>query len=263
MRKPLCFLVCLLLTGSMSLTAQAANAAPIPENLKLETYRGVTMAGQLRATDPEGDELTYKLCTPPVKGSIVLQPDGAFTYTPEPKKWGKDYFGYTASDSAGNISHEATVIISLRRPKTKVFYQDMTGHRAQYAAMHLAQEKLFLGEVIGRQSFFQPDRSVTCGEFATLCSVLAGCPVSPAETESLHSPITLAQASVLLAEALPLHTASAMACSQNTPSWALDAMHSLTACRILSPADNPDRLLTRSDAALLLSGALDFRRDAP
>lgn len=245
-----------LLALSLPLQARAVNGAPIAENLKLETYRGVTMSGQLRAKDPENDALCYKLCTPPSKGMIVLQPDGSFTYTPEKRKWGKDYFGYTATDSAGNVSHEATVIISLKRQKNKVVYRDLQGHSAEYAAAVLAERGLFVGESLGGNSYFSPEMPVSRREFQSLCSAV-GSPAPGADPGCL-SPITVAQAAVLLAECLDLHTATAMQPCLNTPSWAQTAIRSLIACRILPQDLSPEQLLTRSDAAQLMVRALQF-----
>ena len=256
--KYLLHVLCLvLLATAVPLQARAVNGAPVAENLKLETYRGITMCGQLRATDPENDALCYKLCTPPGKGKILLSPDGSFTYTPEKRKWGKDYFGYTATDSAGNISHEATVIISLKRQKNKVNYRDLSGHPAEYAAAVLAEQGLFVGEILGGNQYFFPEMPVNRREFQSLCSAI-GAPAPCADSDAL-SPITFAQAAVMLTEALDLHTATAIRPCLNTPSWAQIAFRSLIACRILPRRASPEQLLTRSGAAQLLMGALQFR----
>jgi PKD repeat protein len=65
------------------------------------------VGGQLNATDQNGHPLTYTLATPPENGGVVIEPNGAFVYTPN--AWdGNDRFGFTASD--GNvISNEAFV----------------------------------------------------------------------------------------------------------------------------------------------------------
>ena len=250
-------LLSLLITCTALQPVMAHNSAPVAENLKLQTYRGITMSGELRAADPEGDRLTYTLQTPPMKGTIVLHPDGRFTYTPRKNAWGKDYFGYTATDSAGNVSHEATVIIRLRRMKTKVFYADLLGHRAQYAAAWLAEHNLLMGETLGAQRYFFPDAPITRLEFAALCATMGDVP-SPADDER-YAPITLAQAAAQLAQVMDLHTASVVSLPANTPSWAKSALRSLIACRILSCQGNPDRLLSRAEAAQMLVRAMQLR----
>ena len=60
------------------LPAAAGDTAPVAENLELTTYRGVSVGGTLAATDPEGDPLTYRITTAPVKGTVDLQPEGSF-----------------------------------------------------------------------------------------------------------------------------------------------------------------------------------------
>ena len=52
-REILLFSLCVLLFSG-SLTAAAADGAPIAENLEIMTYRGISVGGQLKAFDPEG-----------------------------------------------------------------------------------------------------------------------------------------------------------------------------------------------------------------
>jgi PKD repeat protein len=71
--------------------------------------------GQLGATDQNGHPLTFALATPPENGSVVIQADGAFAYTP--MAWdGNDRFGFTASDGT-DVSNEAFVnLYAFNRP---------------------------------------------------------------------------------------------------------------------------------------------------
>ena len=85
--------------------------APVPENLQIETYRNTSVGGTLKAADPEGEAVTFSITTEPMKGTVELRDDGTFVYTPNENKKGKDYFGYKAADTEGNVSQEATVII--------------------------------------------------------------------------------------------------------------------------------------------------------
>jgi len=63
-------------------------------------------------THPEGSALTATLVSPTSGGSIVLQPNGAFTYTPNTGFTGQDVFTYTASDGV-TTSNLATVRIQV------------------------------------------------------------------------------------------------------------------------------------------------------
>ena len=73
--------------GSTSVPVSApidpSNAAPTattsigaPNN-----YTGI-VAGSVSGTDPDGDPLTYSVATPAARGSVIVNADGSFTYTP-------------------------------------------------------------------------------------------------------------------------------------------------------------------------------------
>ena len=173
MRKILCLcLTCTLLAG-MSFSAFGDNSAPVAENMEISTYRGIAVSGRLAATDPEGEKLSFEITTPPIKGELVLSEDGKYTYTPAEGKKGKDYFGYKATDESGNSSHEATVIIRIEKQKSKVSYSDMAENGAHYGAVRLAEEEIFVGECLGGEYIFSPDKAVSRGEFLAMCMKLS------------------------------------------------------------------------------------------
>jgi VCBS repeat-containing protein len=65
-------------------------------------------------SDPDAgidDELTAVLVQQPANGSLVLNADGSFTYTPTASFFGQDTFTYRASDGA--LSNVATVTITV------------------------------------------------------------------------------------------------------------------------------------------------------
>ena len=155
----------------------APGEAPTAENLELRTYRNTAVGGTLEAEDPQGDELFFTITTEPVKGSLELGEDGSFVYTPREGKRGRDYFGYKAVDSEGNISEEATVIIHIEKQKKGVFYQDMQGRGEAYAAALLSECGLFVGEQVAGHSCFSPEKPVTRGEFLSICLCLSGQPI--------------------------------------------------------------------------------------
>jgi len=51
--------------------------------------------------DPEGDALIAVLVAPPLHGEMVLNPDGSFTYTPNPDWYGDDSCDYSIGDKQG------------------------------------------------------------------------------------------------------------------------------------------------------------------
>ena len=166
--------LCLVLLTGLAVWAAAEGRAPVAENLELETYRGVSVGGCLAARDPDGGKLTYEITTRPGKGSVDLAEDGRFVYTPEEGRRGKDYFGYQAVDAEGNRSQEATVIIRILKPKSKVTYSDTKGSAVDYAAARLAEEGIYVGRQLGGRYVFSPEESVSREEFLSLCMLLRG-----------------------------------------------------------------------------------------
>lgn len=155
-------------------TAQAAGAAPVAENMEFNTYRNVSFGGQLKAYSPEGANLSYIITTEPIKGSIELEEDGSFVYTPKNNKKGRDYFGYKAVDEQGRYSQEGTVIIRIEKQKQSFSYTDMQGRAEEYSAVVLSEAGIFTGEKIGQNYCFYPDRKLSRGEFVAMCMQL--CP---------------------------------------------------------------------------------------
>lgn len=66
-------------------------------------------------SDPDGDSLTAQLVAGPSNGTLVLNPDGSFTYTPNAGFNGTDTFTYQASDGSA-LSNVATVTIQVLAP---------------------------------------------------------------------------------------------------------------------------------------------------
>ena len=293
-KQMLCMALALTLLYAAPIEVNAKDGAPIAENMKLDTYRGVCVEGQLKATDPEGDAIvSYRLLTPPVKGEVVINPDGSFLYTPKENKRGKDYFGYTATDAKGNESQEATVIITLLKQKTNVTYSDMTDSGSHYHAIRLAEEGIFVGEQIGGQFAFSPNTMISRGEFLTMCMTLSNHPIlsgvsdtgysddssipswqknyistarisggiSPvSETGSTNfeatSPITCAQAAVMIDNIFSLSKVSA-ANLNGTPDWAAQSVANLIACSVLPENCDTAQYLNRELTADILSGVMD------
>ena len=104
MKKKLMALVlvltlCAALTPVLAASGGEQTGAPEAEHFELRTYRETSLGGQLTATDPEGEPVTFALTTEPMKGTVEIEPGGAFVYTPGEGKKGKDYFGYKAIDA--------------------------------------------------------------------------------------------------------------------------------------------------------------------
>lgn len=93
------------MTGGTSLTVNAAN--------------GIIQNAAGRDTDPEGTALTVATSTATAHGSITVNPDGSFSYTPLPGFTGTDTFTYKVTDGEAQ-SNVATVTIIVPAPPVAV-----------------------------------------------------------------------------------------------------------------------------------------------
>lgn len=144
------------------------NKPPIAEDSAAESYKNLEITGHLKASDPEGRELTYTLVRAPRRGSVELHPDGSFTYTPKKNKVGTDSFTYTAADPMGKTSREATVTVNILKPSGSPQYSDTLGRDCRFSAEWMKNTGIFAGEQVGGKACFCPDRAVTRGEFVTM-----------------------------------------------------------------------------------------------
>ena len=171
---PASLLLVFALVLSLFAAASAADGAPVAQNLEINTYRGVSVGGRLTASNPRGEKLTFEITTEPVKGKLDLDEDGHFVYTPADGKCGKDYFGYKAIGADGKRSQEATVIIRIDKPQSRVTYADLSGESCACAAQRLAEADIFTGECLAGEYVFSPDAPVTRSEFLAMCMKVAG-----------------------------------------------------------------------------------------
>lgn len=70
--------------------------------------------------DPNGDPITAVLGTTVSHGTLSLNSNGGFTYTPTSNYTGQDSFTYRARDSQGATSDLATVTIGIAAPQTSI-----------------------------------------------------------------------------------------------------------------------------------------------
>lgn len=270
------------------------NQAPVAEDSAMETYKNLPNTGKLKVTDPEGQSMTFTVTRGPKRGTVTLGDDGSFTYTPKHNKVGVDSFTYTATDSAGKVSREATVTIAILKPSDASEYSDTAGKDCRFAAEWMKHTGIFVGETLGESTCFCPEKQVTRGEFVTMLvkaldiptdeevtytgytdeipqwlqpylaaairsGLTAGLPWQ--ETFGPEEAITGAEASVLLQNALDLTAApEAMAQSDvSAPDWAQSSLTALSGSGIFL---DPQTILTRADAAQVLYQAALLTRQA-
>jgi large repetitive protein len=90
------------------------NAAPEANDDPVLVQEGAPITGNVldNDSDPEGNPLTIVGNTTPQNGTLVLNPDGSFTYTPDADFTGEDSFTYEVSDGDGGRS-SATVTFTV------------------------------------------------------------------------------------------------------------------------------------------------------
>lgn len=269
-------------------------AAPVGDNLEIRTYRNTAVSGQLTA-QPQDETLQFSLTTPPIKGKVAVEEDGSFVYTPGKNKRGKDYFGYRVTDSQGNQSEEATVIIRIEKQKSAIHYADMDGNGAAYAAVRLAEAGLFTGCSAGGQYVFAPESTVSRGEFLAMCmelspheilsgvsrtgfcddadipdwekpyvstallyDVVTGYTQDEGAAFSAADPITEAEAVVMLHRALALDCAADYRFDADiVPTWAAQATGDLETLDVIARPTAPMcESLTRADCAKMFLAAM-------
>ena len=266
---------------------------PVAEDSATETYKNLPCEATLKATDPEGQALTYTLTRQPKRGEVVIRQDGSFLYTPKKNKVGVDSFTYTATDAAGNVSREATVTITILKPTDAKQYADTSGNSCRFAAEWMKNTGIFVGEQVAGQSCFQPEKSVTRGEFITMLvkaleipveenaaftgytdeipdwlkpyvaaalrsGLTAGLPAS--DTFGADMPITGAEAAVMLQNALDLTVSSDGMISEDVPAWAASAVTAMADSGIVLDPQSP---VTRAQAAMALYTAHTLAESAP
>ena len=139
---------------------------------ELETWRNLPNRGKLRA-EGAGGTLSFRLADRPLRGTVELDADGSFTYTPKKNKVGEDSFSFTVTDEAGRVSAPALVKVTIRKPSDAQTFADLDRDQ-QFEALWLRETGLFGGELISDRLSFGPERSVTRGDFLAMLMDLEG-----------------------------------------------------------------------------------------
>ncbi|MBC7821976.1 MAG: cadherin-like domain-containing protein, partial [Planctomycetaceae bacterium] len=86
--------------------------APVAMASSESVHFNMPLTGYVSASDDEGDSLTASVALDPVHGSVTLNADGSYNYTPDSNFVGTDSFDFQVFDGA-DFSNVATVTISV------------------------------------------------------------------------------------------------------------------------------------------------------
>ncbi len=103
-------------TVVVTVSVEPVNDAPLAEAESIVTGRGEAAAGQVVASDIDGDDLTFELDDDPEHGRLTLNPDGSFVYVPDAGFSGSDSFVVAVSDGQGGVTY-VTVAVTVAPPE--------------------------------------------------------------------------------------------------------------------------------------------------
>ena len=264
--------------------------APVAEDFTVETYKNLPNEGTLKVSDPEGQPLTYTVIRQPKRGEVELKENGTFVYTPKKNKVGVDSFTYTATDPAGKVSREATVTVQILKPTDAAQYTDTVGLDCRFEAEWLRNTGLFVGEQMGHSQCFQPEKTVSQGQFLAMVMQMLEVPhaeqslypemaadapqwLRPYLTAALRSglvanlpedfngsaPITGAEAAVILQNAMDLSRQQKTEADE-TATYTETALTVMNENGLMLTADGE---LTRAQVADILYKAYTLAQNAP
>lgn len=97
--------------ATVTIDVQPVNDAPGFEEQTFAGIEDTALNGQLIASDVDGDVLTFSLVNGPVNGSISLNSDGSFEYTPNADFNGEDNFIARVSDGTEVLDRLMTLLV--------------------------------------------------------------------------------------------------------------------------------------------------------
>ncbi len=101
-------------TATVNVTVGAVNDGPVAADDSGPGDEDVAITGNVLGNDSDvdGNPLEVVDNTDPANGTLVINPDGSYTYTPDPDFNGTDSFSYTVSDGQGGTD-TATVALTV------------------------------------------------------------------------------------------------------------------------------------------------------
>ncbi|MBR4072203.1 MAG: S-layer homology domain-containing protein [Clostridia bacterium] len=125
----------------------------------IETFSGMSINGNMIASDPEGDPITYEITKYPDGDIKFNSKTGNFIYSSN--STGKDSFSFVAKDDWGNYSKEAKVELTVASNTTGISFMDMANSNAYAAAVNMIDEGIMTATETNGEVFFEPDTTVS------------------------------------------------------------------------------------------------------
>ncbi len=99
-------------SGTATVTITVQESAPVANTMSFTIGHDRTLTGAVSTSDAEGDALSATVVSTTTHGTIVLNANGTFTYTPTAHYYGSDSFTFHASDGL-LTSNTATVSLTV------------------------------------------------------------------------------------------------------------------------------------------------------
>ncbi len=113
------------------------NNRPVAMDASYTTQTDVAFTESFMASDEDGDALTFSLTGDMPKGSVVVNGDGTFTYTPPFEQTGSDAFMFTVSDGS-QFTASATVNITIEVKQESFTDYSISAYQQSGSAMPLS-----------------------------------------------------------------------------------------------------------------------------
>lgn len=100
--------------ATINITVNPLNDA-VAMNDDIELAQGAKISAAFKTYDYDKDKLTYSVITGPIYGTVVVNDDGTYTYTPNRDYNGEDSFTYQVDDGRSGPAPQARVNITVNQ----------------------------------------------------------------------------------------------------------------------------------------------------